>query len=152
MAPGVELTDLNWIALVVAMLVSIVLGFLWYAPFMPTGKVWMKAMKMPADFKPARKAMIISVVLMLVGSFLMFFVFQHTFLAYRDAYRLDESGYELSIMDGIIGAVMTWLGFIVPLQLSTISWEGKPWSLFWVNSLYYLVTLSLAGIIYVVMG
>lgn len=151
MVPGVEISDINWIAVLAAMGISIALGFLWYAPFTPTGKAWMKAMQFPADFKPPRNKMIVSFVLMFLGSFFMFFVFMHTNIAYRDAYRLDEAGYELTIMDGIIGGVMTTLGFIVPLQFSTVGWEGKPWSLFFVNVSYYLVTLVLAGIVYALM-
>ena len=151
MAPGVEIADIDWIAVLAAMGVSIVLGFLWYAPFTPMGKAWMKAMNFPADFKPPRNKMIVAYILMLLGSFFMFFVFLHTNIAYRDAYRLDEAGYDLTFVDGIIGGVMTTLGFIVPVQFSTVTWEGKPWSLFFVNVSYYLVTLVLAGIIYVYM-
>jgi hypothetical protein len=152
MAAGVQISDINWIALLAAMGASIVLGFLWYAPFSPTGKAWMKALKMPADFKPDPKKMMLSYGLMLLGSFFMFFVFMHTFIAYHDAYLLDDKNYKLTIMDGVVGGVMTTLGFIVPVQFGNVTWENKPWSLFWVNTLYYLVALVLAGIIYVAMG
>jgi len=150
-APGVEFTDLNWIALVLAMIASIILGFLWYAPFSPTGKVWMKAMNFPSDFKPPRNKMIVAYVLMLLGSFFMFFVFQHTFIAYWDAYRFDDAEYQVSVIDGLMGAFFTWLGFIVPLHFSQVTWEGKPWSLFFVNVSYYLVSLTIAGVIYAYM-
>jgi hypothetical protein len=151
LAPGVEFSDLNWIAIVIAMLISIVVGFLWYAPFTPTGKIWMKGMNFPPNFKPERNKAIVGYVLMVITSFFLFFVFQHTNIAYRDAYRLDEAGYSLTLMDGVIGAVMTWLGFIVPVQISQATWEGKRWSFFWVNSTYYLVILLAAGILYVSM-
>ncbi len=151
MAPGVEISDINWIAVLAAMGISIVLGFLWYAPFSPTGKAWLKALKIPADFKPERNKMIVAYVLMLLGSFFMFFVFLHTNIAYRDAYRLDEAGYQLTVLDGVIGGVMTTLGFIVPIQFGQVTWEGKPWSLFFVNVGYYLVTLVTAGIVYAMM-
>jgi hypothetical protein len=149
--PGVEMSDLNWIALIAAMVTSIALGFLWYAPFTPTGKVWMRGMNFPADFKPARNKMILAYLLMLVGSFFMFFIFQHTFIAYRDSYRLDDSDYELTVLDGIMGAVFTWLGFIVPIHFGQVTWEGKPWSLFTVNVSYYLISLLAAGMIYAFM-
>jgi hypothetical protein len=35
---------------------------------------------------------------------------------------------------GTFGALFTWLGFYVPLQLNKVSWEGRPWKLFWLNA------------------
>lgn len=151
MAQGVQLSDLNWIAILAAMASNIVLGFLWYSPKLPTGKIWMRAMKIPADLKPTPKQMVLSLVLMLIGTFLLMFVLQHVFLAFRDSYQLDGRTTGLSIMDGVMGAVFTWVGFFVPLHLTSVAWEGKPWSLFFVNATYYLVTLLIAGIIFALM-
>jgi hypothetical protein len=148
MAPGVEFGDLNWLAIGIAIVVNIALGFLWYSPKLPTGKIWMRETKMDPNHKPTAKQMTVAMILMLVGSFLMLFVFMHTFVAYRDAYQLDQAGYKLTIVDGVIGALMTWLGFFVPVLWSGIAWEGKSWSLFFVQSLYYLLTLLIAGVLY----
>ena len=151
MVPGVELTDVNWIAVVIAMVVNIVLGFLWYSPKLPTGKIWMRGVGLSEDHKPTPKQLGVAMTLMVLGSFFMMFVFHHTNLAYRDAYRLDEAAYSLTILDGVMGAVFTWLGFYVPVLWGSVAWENKPWSLFFVNAGYYLVTLLIAGVIYVSM-
>jgi heme/copper-type cytochrome/quinol oxidase subunit 2 len=145
--------DLNWLGIGLAMLALIIIGFVWYAPWFPTGKVWLRAQGMDAANmpKPAGGKMAVSMVLMVLGSFLMMFVFAHTFMVYEDAYRNTDSGgtegYELSLMDGVMGAFFTWLGFIVPLNLNTVAFENRPWSFFFVNAGYYLVGLMAAGIL-----
>lgn len=148
-----DVAELNWLAIAIAIVFNMILGFLWYSPKTPTGKVWMRAMGMPADVKPTGGQMAKGLILMIVGSFLMFFVFAHNFWVYEDAYRNAATGgdatYELGIMDGVWGALFTWLGFFVPLLWSSQAWEGKPWSLFFVNAAYYLVALLVAGILLV---
>lgn len=152
MAAGVEFSDLNWLAIAAAMAFNIVLGFLWYGAKMPTGKIWMKAMKIPPGAKPTAKQMAVSMTLMVIGTLLLMFVMSHIFVAYRDAFRIDgDAMYKLTAVDGVVGAVMIWAGFFVPLHLGSVAWEGKPWSLFFVNTLYYLVALLVAGQIFVAM-
>jgi fluoride ion exporter CrcB/FEX len=152
MAPGVEFGDLKWIAIAAAMASNIVLGFLWYSQKTPTGRLWMKHMGFPKDHKPKPGEMMRAMILMVIGTFLLMFVLQHNFIAYRDAYGIDQmpvnKEYDLSMMDGFMGGFFTWLGFFVPVQLGSISWEGKPWSLFFVNAGYYLVSLVAARLIY----
>jgi len=41
----------------------------------------------------------------------------------------------------IILAFWIWLGFIATVMLTGVLWEGKPWRLYWLNALYYLVSL-----------
>jgi hypothetical protein len=150
-APGVEFGDLNWLAIGIAMVSNIVLGFLWYSPKMPTGKVWMKGMGFPADMKPTPKQMVISMALMIIGTFLLMFILQHSFIAYRDAYRFDDARLDsagLTIADGLTGGFFTWLGFFLPVQLGLVAWEGKSWGFMAVVTGYYLVSLVIAGLIF----
>jgi hypothetical protein len=146
-------SDLNWLAIGIAIVVNMLLGFLWYSPKMPTGKAWMRAQGMDPNvrMKPTSGQMAKGLVLMVVGSFLLFFVFAHNFWVYQDAYRNaatgGDPGYDLSVMDGVWGALFTWLGFFVPVLWSSVAWENKPWSFFFVNAGYYLVTLLIAGIL-----
>src|SRR5690348_2723001 len=66
---------LNYWAILVAVVASMVLGFLWYGPIF--GKAWMKEMGIPADRKPDPKVMRRGMILMLIGSFLTVFVLAH---------------------------------------------------------------------------
>ena len=145
--------DLNWLAIGLSWLALMVIGFVWYAKWFPTGKAWMRGMGWDPDNmpKPPAGKMAVSMVLMVIGAFLMMFVFAHTNMVYEDAFRNTDSGgeegFELRIMDTLTGAVFTWLGFIVPLNLNSVAFESKPWSQFFVNAGYYLVGLLIAGIL-----
>lgn len=149
MASGIEFSDLDWLAIILAIVANMVIGFVWYAQWAPTGKVWMKAMNIPAGAKPEPKQMMVSLFLMVVGAFLLMFVLQHVYLAFRDAYQLDGARLAgITYGDGASGAFYTWIGFFVPVYLGTVAWEGKPWKLFLVNVGYWLVTLQIAGAIF----
>lgn len=145
--------DLDWLAVGLSVLAMMIIGFVWYAPWFPTGKVWMRNMGMDPKNppKPPGGKMALSMVLMVIGSFLMMFVFAHTNLVYQDAFRNEDTGgdaeFELRLMDTLTGALFTWLGFIVPLNLNSVAFENKPWSMFFVNAGYYLVGLLVAGIL-----
>jgi hypothetical protein len=151
-----DLSKLNWLGLGLAVLANMVIGFLWYARFTPTGKIWMKAHGMRPDVQPTGGVMARGLILMVIGAFLLMFVFAHTNMVYQDAFRNTATGgtagYKLTMMDGIVGGLFTWLGFFVPVQLTSVAWEGKPWSLFFVNVGYYLVTLVVAGILIATVG
>lgn len=155
---AVDFSGLNWIGLLVALVALMVLGFVWYAPWFPTGKKWVMLQGMDPKNMPKAPGgqMAMSMVLMVIGSFLMMFVFAHDFWVYQDAFRNTATGgtadYKLSVMDGVMGGVFTWLGFIVPLNLNSVAFDRKPWSLFFINAGYYLVGLVVAGIILVTVG
>ncbi len=153
---SMSFSGMNWLGLGLAVLFNMILGFVWYAKFTPTGRVWMREMKIPMDAKPTGGQMAKGLILMVIGAFLLMFVFSHNFWVYQDAYRNVATGgaatYRLSLMDGIMGGLFTWLGFFVPQHWSGVAWEGKSWSLFFVQAGYSLVTMVVAGILLVTVG
>ncbi len=38
-----------------------------------------------------------------------------------------------------------WIGFVAPVSLGIVLWDGKPWKLWMINAGYYLVGLLLIG-------
>lgn len=50
-------------------------------------------------------------------------------------------------MAGAICAFWSWLGFIAPITLHSVIWEGKSWRLWLLNNGYNLVSLVLIGIV-----
>src|SRR3954471_23906213 len=72
---------LNYAAIAVSILANIIIGFLWFGPIF--GKPWAKEMKMTMDQKPPVSFFIKAMILMIVGSFLMVFVFAHNFEVWR---------------------------------------------------------------------
>ena len=132
---------INILAVIGATVASMIVGFLWYGPLF--GTQWMALSGMSAEKVNAAtsKSMAKSYALMMVGSFVMSYTFAHS-LIFASAY-LGVEGASAGVMAGF----WSWLGFIAPVTLGVVLWEGKSWKLWFLNNGYYLVSLSIMGII-----
>ncbi|MBI2655317.1 DUF1761 domain-containing protein [Candidatus Woesearchaeota archaeon] len=131
---------INYLAVLAAAVASIVLGFLWYGPLF--GKTWAQLMgfdkKKMAEAK--KKGMPPQTwVVMVIGTLITSYVLAH-FVDYLDA---------ATVAGALQAGFWLWLGFIVPVQLGMVLWEGKPWKLYFINVAYYLVNLSVMATILV---
>lgn len=130
---------INYLAVLVGAISNMIIGFLWYGPIF--GKMWMALMGFTEEkMKEAKaKGMGKSYALMLVGALVTAYVLAH-FVAVWGA-------------DGVSGAFQlafwAWLGFIAPVLLGAVLWEGKSWKLYVLNMGYYLVTLFVMAMILV---
>ena len=130
----------NWTVLCVTV-VAFVLGFLWYGPLF--GKLWVKLSRMPASeiAKAKKKGMAKPAILNFIGTFVMIYIFAG-FISLLD------------IVNTIQGAVLgfwIWLAFFAcTTLLGGVLWEGKSWSLYVFNALYWLINLMLVGFLVVV--
>ena len=137
---------MNYLAILACGVSSMIVGSLWYGPLF--GKPWSKLMgwtpeqmeKMKKD--PAgKKKMMRSYGLMFVGSLVMAYVLQHA-LVFASTYMKVEG-----VSAGLMTGFWNWLGFVVPVSLGTVLWDGKPWKLWCINAGHYLVSLSVMGLI-----
>ena len=122
----------NYIAVLVAAIASMVVGFLWYGPLF--GKLWIKMMnfdKKKMD-EAKKKGMGKTYMLAFLTSLIMSYVLAH-FVGYLQA---------ATIADAVVLAFWLWLGFFATTQLGMVMWEGKPVKLYLLNTLHYLVTLA----------
>lgn len=131
----------NYVGVLLAALATMVLGFLWYGPLF--GKQWIAMMGWSkADIEKAKaKGMSKEYTIMTLGALVMAYVLSHS-LTFASTYT-QTTGSAAGFMVGF----WTWLGFVVPVTLGTVLWEGKPWKLWVLNAGYYLVALVLMGII-----
>ena len=132
----------NYVAVLVGAVFSMFLGFLWYGPLF--GKTWAQLQGWTEESMAAAKArggMGKKYALMFVGSLVMSFVLAHA-LIFASVY-LQASG----VSAGLTAGFWNWLGFIAPVTLSSVLWEGKPWKLWLINNAYYLVYLMAAGVL-----
>lgn len=127
----------NYWSVIAAAVALIVLGFVWYSPVL-FGKKWahlsglsMESMKM----KPMTMG------LMVVSALVMAYMLNHV-LVFASAY-MQESGVNAGLMTGF----WVWLGFVAPVALGVVLWEGKSWTLWAINAGYYLVGLAIMGVI-----
>jgi len=128
---------INYWAVLVAGVAAMIIGYVWYS--LPVfGRMWMAAIgkseeQIKADYKPttmlwtyvmaALTAYILSHFIQLVGA--------------------DTMARALST------AFWAWLGFIFTVIATNAFYEGRSAKLFWINSLYQLVTvLVMAAILF----
>ncbi len=137
---GNVVVPVNYLAVLVAAIVSMVIGFLWYGPLF--GKPWMREMGMSKEKMDAamKKDMGKSYGLMFVGSLVMSYVLAHATI-FAGTY-LGVTGVSAGLMSGL----WNWLGFVAPVTLGSVLWEGKSWKLWFLNNGYYLVTLLAMGV------
>ena len=120
-----------------------VIGWLWYGPLF--GKMWMKLSGISAAdiAKAKKKGMTGKLVLNFIGTFVSAFVFSKILVS-------------VGASSAVAGAVMgfwVWLGFFAATTLlGSVLWESKPWGLFVLNGLYWLVNLIVMGALLVAWG
>lgn len=129
----------NWLAILVAAVISMVIGFLWYSPSL-FGNQWIKLSGFTKEkMKGSTMGKIygISFVVSLVTAFILThaLVFAGSFLGTK--------GVNLGLMTGF----WNWLGFIMPVQLTGWLFERKPFNLFLINTGYQLASLVGMGIV-----
>lgn len=144
---AVDLSTLPWLAVLLAVVVNFVLGFAWYHPKTPTGRTWMRGLKMDPDNmpKPPPAMLAKSLLIQVVGAVLIMTTLAYVFKAMANEYAVSMTGVEA--LDGAIGGFFVWLGFFLPVQLGALAWEGKPGGFVAVNAGYWLVSLAAAGAI-----
>ncbi|PJZ70881.1 hypothetical protein CH373_06350 [Leptospira perolatii] len=143
-----ENMNLNYLAILTAVVINIVIGNIWYGPLF--GKAWAAAVGIDMSKKPPTMEMVKSMGLMVIGSFLMAWVFAHNAFVWNFLYdktMLQVHGPAIPWLMGFYGGFYTWLGFIVPLTLNSVAFEGKPWKLFGINAGYYFISLQVIGMV-----
>lgn len=137
----VAAVPVNYLAVLACGVVSMILGSLWYGPLF--GKQWQAMSGLTADkmAEAKKKGMFKPYALMFVGSLVMAFVLAHA-NTFASAYLKQTT-----ILSSLQGAFWNWLGFIAPVTLGKVLWDGKPWKLWLLDNGYYLVLLGLMSMI-----
>ena len=132
---------INYVAVLVSAIASMALGFVWYGPLF--GKQWMALSGMTQEKIQAVKAkgMGSTYAIAFVGALVMSYVLAHA-LVFASAYMKAEG-----IQAGLAVGFWNWLGFIAPVTLGMVLWDGKPWKLWALINGYNLVSLLVMGII-----
>lgn len=132
----------NYWAIILAAIANMALGFAWYGPLF--GKWWMAWSGHSAesiDAAKARGGMWKTYVLTFMGSLVMAYVLRHS-VVFASNY-MEISG----VWAGLQTGFWSWLGFVAPVTLGAVLWEGKPWKLWFLMNAYYLIALMVIGVI-----
>lgn len=133
---------INYVMVLVAAIVNMAIGFLWYSPVLFI-KPWMKLMgfskdKMDKDgMKNFPKILATSFVTALIMAYCLRYS-----VVYGGAYT-GLSGVPLGLMTGFF----TWLGFMMPVQLTSVLYERQPFKLFLIHTGQQLVTVLAMGVV-----
>ena len=132
---------INYLAVLVAAIVNMVVGSLWFGPLF--GKPWMKLSGITQeDIKKAKaRGMAKAYALAFVGALLMAYVLAHNVELGRTYFHMS------SLVTGFNAGFWAWVGFVVPVTMGAVLWEGKSWKLWVLNSFYYLIVLVLNGLL-----
>lgn len=133
--------DINIIAVLLAGVASMVIGFLWYSKLL-FGPAWQKARglsdeALKADAKSVNKFYALSFVLSLITAYVLAHV-----MAFSDAYY-----HYPPLQTGLYSAFYMWLGFVMPVQFTGELFGDRKWKVFFINTGYQLVWLLKAGLI-----
>jgi len=133
-------TGVNLWAVLVAAVASMVVGFLWYSPFL-FARPWMLAMgydpdnkaKLDEMRKSAGKSYALSFVASLVAAFVLGKII--------DVATVDSALYGMKI------GFAAWLGFVTTVQLTAKLFGNQPTKLYLINTGYQLVCYLVMGAI-----
>lgn len=130
--------DINWLALVAAVAVNMVVGFVWYSPAF-FAKEWAKLTGRKMDeMGDGTKGYVITT----VGAFLQAFILLH-FVTYAAYFYPTYSAVSVGLMTGI----WAWLGFVlVPQAVNTIFANTRK-KLLAINTGYFLAVLLINGVL-----
>ena len=128
---------INYLAVLAAAVSSMLVGFLWYGPLF--GKTWMKLAGVSMSDAPKGVGKLYAI--QFVGSLVMAYVLAHA-LVFASVYMKAEG-----LNAGLMAGFWNWLGFVAPVTLGTVLWDGKPWKLWILNNAHYLIALCVMGII-----
>ena len=137
---------INMMAVLVAVVANFILGFLWYTPLF--GKAWGQEMKYDSSVKPPGGEMVKGMIFMVIGNFLLAYVFAHNIMAWSYVPGAQEMSVTQNIMSSTI---FTWLAFYLPGDLGSTVWEKKSWKLFGINTGYHFMMLLVASLILTLM-
>ncbi len=124
--------NINWLAVIIAALVSFVIGWLWYGPLF--GKKWMELNGFTKEnIQEGGLSMPVILIVNYVATAL---------AALALAMFI---GAEANAGFGIFAGVMIAIFWIGTSRLNDVLYEKKPMGLFWINVGYYLVIYAIMG-------
>lgn len=131
---------INYLAVLVAAVASMILGALWYGPLF--GKKWIAYMGWSPELsEEKKKGAGKGYAIQFIASLVMSYVLAHA-LVFASSF-LDVSG----VTSGLSAGFWNWLGFVAPVTLGGVLWEGKSWGFWLLNNGYYLCSLLVMGMI-----
>ena len=132
--------SVNYLSVLLAGVASMVVGFLWYSPFL-FGNLWMNLSGLTKEKMEAAKAkgMGKSYFIAFLSSLVVAFVLAHFAKVWN--------------AQGVSGAFALafwpWLGFVATTEINSILWDNKPVNLYLLNIAHHLVSIFAMALVLV---
>lgn len=123
-------TDVNWLAVIAATLINMIVGFLWYGPLF--GERWMQMIgKSAEEIEDDPSMYVATTVAALVSSYVL-------------AVLIGASGASGALAGALIGLVI-WVGIGATGTLVYTTFEGPPRNVWMLHALYQAVVFLING-------
>ena len=132
--------SLNWLAILVAAISTMVVGFLWYSPIL-FAKPWMREMGYDPNDKAKVQEMQKSAGPAYSGSFVASLVSAFTLALILHGLRGEDLHF------GIMASFHIWLGFVATVQFTGALFAKQSMKLFAINTGYQLVCYLVMAVI-----
>ncbi|HEV2195560.1 MAG TPA: DUF1761 domain-containing protein [Candidatus Acidoferrum sp.] len=134
--------SLNWLAILVAAISTMILGFLWYSPLL-FAKAWTREMGYDPNDKAKMDEMRKSAGPAYAGSFFASLLSAFTLALILHGMRAE------SLHFGLMASFHIWLGFVATVQFTGALFAKQSMKLFAINTGYQLVCYLVMGAILV---
>jgi len=135
--------NVNWIALVVAALSTLVVGFLWYGPLF--GKAWMKETGMTEE-KARKGSMPLRLGLSVILAFIaVFFIYANSVLTGGEPGDLHGQEKFLTFGHGVVHGISVALFISMPTLVTNALYEQKSVKYMLINVGYWIVSFAIMG-------
>ena len=130
-----HLEHINWLAVIVAAVLNMVIGGLWYSPML-FGKMWMQL----SGFSEAdkEKAAQSGMAKMYIMQFIFTLLFA-TFLGHFQAASIGEA---------ITWGIVLWIGVVLPVTIGDYLWMKRSMKLYMINIAQFLVIIIVDNILF----
>jgi len=133
----IDIPGVKWLAVIVAAIAAVVIGGLWYAPFL-FGKAWQRSLgKTDAELQAMRKNARPGYALAVVGALV---------TAWVVAVTVKWAG-ATTATDAIEVAVIAWAGYVLAQMVIGTMFEGRSWTLAGINLTNQLVNMVVMALI-----
>ncbi len=130
-----DLSVLNYPAMLVCVVIHMALGSVWYSPLL-FGNKWLKMVKM-SDRSPKqmKETMIRGMTVSVIGAIVMAFVL---------AIAMEYAGV-VTFAGGMHVGLILWIGILAPSVAANYAFTQKSLALFAIDTLYPLVSMCIMG-------
>lgn len=133
--------DINWLALIVASILPLATGFLWYGPLF--GKAWMKESGMTEEkakqMNPAKTYGLAVVFAFLIA----FFIVPMVFFGGPEGMEHGPGGNHMTFGHGVVHGIFLAVAVALPVLATNALFEQKSFKYVAINAGYWILTMAL---------